>query len=78
MVSYYLDEAPQKNAIRTVRSASCPKLPEFYDRIYLGEYGRIEPALAKARIYHPAIGECVCCRARDPVVLTDIPIRKAS
>lgn len=52
MASYFLDDIPNKNGVRTVRSAFCPDLPDFYDRIYLGEYDRIEPALKKARTFH--------------------------
>ena len=49
MASYFLDDLPSKNGIRKVRSAFCPDLPDFYGRIYLGEYDRFESALKRPR-----------------------------
>jgi hypothetical protein len=68
MASYFLDEIPQKNDTWTVRSAFCPSLPDFYDRIYLGEYDRIGPALKRALHYRANVSECVGCCAfrREP------------
>ncbi len=62
MASYFLDDHPTKNGIRKVRSAFCPDLPDFYSRIYLGEFDRIEEAEKKARIYHKDTTECAGCR----------------
>lgn len=78
MVSYFLDEVPQIGKRRTVRSASCQELPEYYERIFLGEYERIEPALKKALRYHAAVTKCACCCVGDQAVLSCTPIRKAS
>ena len=74
MASYFLDDIPNKNGVRTVRSAFCPDLPDFYDRIYLGEYDRIEPAIKKARTFHARIAECAGCAVASPAKYASEPV----
>ena len=78
MASYFLDDTPNKNGVRMVRSAFCPDLPDFYGRIYLGEYDRIEPAISKARIFHASVAECVGCGAASPAKYTYEQVKLAS
>jgi hypothetical protein len=78
MASYFLDELSQKNGARTVRSAFCPELPDFYDRIYLGEYDCVEAALNKALLYHTNVSECAGCCVKNPAGYSRIQIMLAS
>lgn len=78
MASYFLDDLPNKNGIRKVRSAFCPDLPDFYGRIYLGEYDRFESALKKAETFGFRIEQCAGCSASDSAKNTCWPVKLVS
>lgn len=62
MTSYFLDNKPDRNGVRKVRSAFCPDLPDYYDRIYLGDFERIEEAFAKAAHFNAKMKNCTGCQ----------------
>lgn len=70
MVSYFLDDRPDKRGLRMVRSAFCPDLPDYYSRIYLGEFDSIEEAHRKAVLYHTKIHDCMGCRVSSAARIT--------
>jgi len=78
MASYFLDDLPNRNGIRKVRSAFCPDLPDFYGRIYLGEYDRLESALKKAERFGFRTERCTGCSTSDSARNLRSPVKLVS
>ena len=67
MASYFLDDKPNQKGVRMVRSAFCPHLPDYYSRIFLGDFDRIEDAVQKAEEFHARTNGCAGCKITSSV-----------
>ncbi|MEX3006883.1 hypothetical protein [Hoeflea sp. TYP-13] len=77
MASYFLDENT-KDGAREVHADGCCRLPDFYHRIYLGEYSSVQQALRKAVLLHDRVYACSDCCSEKAVPQSPGPVLQAS
>lgn len=65
MPSYFLDEN-EINGVHEVHANDCPRLPDRYNRRYLGEYPNSRQALKKAAQIRTNVDVCDNCGKREP------------
>lgn len=58
---YYLNKHPQLNGDHEVHSEDCPYLPDYEDRIELGNFWDCEDAMKVARKKAKPVNGCFYC-----------------
>ena len=53
--SYYVNRSEQSNGDHEVHEQGCARLPETYNRIYLGNYDSCSNAVREARKYYSQV-----------------------
>lgn len=61
MASYYVNQNAQSNGDHEVHTTGCSFMPDFENRIYLGEFGSCHPAVSEAKKHYYQVNGCYYC-----------------
>ncbi len=60
---YYVNKNAQADGYHEVHTASCERLPDYENRVYLGEFSNGNDAVRAAKLYYALADGCYyCCR----------------
>lgn len=58
---FYVNENAQSNGDHEVHRATCSRLPDPDNRLYLGDYSTSQEAVRKAKTYYNQVNGCYYC-----------------
>lgn len=61
MARYYVNRNAQSNGDHEVHVATCSRLPNPDNRLYLGEFTSCAPAVREAKQHYPKSNGCYYC-----------------
>mgnify|MGYP006900621701 FL=1 len=58
---FYVNKNAQSTGEHEVHRATCSRLPDVENRLYLGDFATSQQAVREARKYYTYVDGCACC-----------------
>lgn len=76
MKFFYLSSKPNQDGTFEIHDRECERIPDLYERDYLGPYNSSQEALRKANSLTPEAGLCEHCCGNDEALIVKTSILK--